>query len=158
MTIMTNLGESKIYDPYDAGLEKTGGDRFRLNQLHDKLKKLPTGLQDFIFSTVPGDFIKDRISTRQGLNENQSRELAILVLELTLADVYLGNIVNEIKNRLGIDNIKAKTIAGLIVAELFGPILEELKKMHIEKFARGQSRPAQSQSSQVFDDRVVDLR
>lgn len=148
----TSLIESNIYDPYDAYLDKIGNDRFRYNQLHDKLKKLTMNFQDFIFDTIPGNFIKDRLSIPYGLNESQSKELAIIVLELILADIYLGNITNEIQNRLAVDSMKTKTIAGLIVAELFRPILEELKKKHIEKFAK--NMPPQRQN----DDRTVDLR
>lgn len=151
---MINSGESKIYNPYNVYLNRAANDRFKYGKFHDGLRGLPVNIQDFIFDTVPGDFIKDKISIPFGLDESQSKETAIIVMDLIIADLYLGNIVDEIKNRLGVDQVKAKTIAGLIVAELFRPILEELKKMHIEKFAKTMS----SQSRQQNDDRTVDLR
>lgn len=146
--------ELTTYDPYNASVNRFWDDRFRYNQLHDKLKKLPTRLQDFIFSASLGDFVKDRLAIPLGLNENQSKEAAVMILELILADIYLGNAVQEIKNRLSIDEMKARSIAGLIVAELFEPILEELKKIHVEKFAKN----APLQSRQQSDDRTVNLR
>lgn len=149
-----NLGESKIYNPYTVYLNQVANDRFRYRKFHDGLRNLQENLQDFIFDTVPGNFIKDRISIPQGLNESQSKELAILVLEFILADIYLGNIISETRNRLNIDETKAKTIAGLIVTELFRPILEDLKKIHIEKYAK--NIPLQSRNQN--DDRTVDLR
>ena len=122
---MLGLKESKIYNSYDAYLEQAVNDRLKYRRLHDKLRGLPENLQDFIFDAMPGNFLKDRVSVPLGLDENQSKETAKLVLELVIADTYLGNIVDEIKNRLGIDEQKAKTVAGLIVTELFAPILED---------------------------------
>lgn len=155
---MTSIFEFKIYNPYDAYLSDVGDNRFRYNQFNDKIKKLPESFQDFIFDAALANFIKDRISLPLELNQNQSKKIALIVMDLILTDLYLGNIVDSIKEKVNLDENKARTIAGLIVAELFGPILEDLKKMHVEKFARGQSRPAQSQSNQNFDDRVVDLK
>lgn len=150
----TDLIELKIFNPYDIYLSRVNGDRFKYNQFHDKIKKLPERFQDFVFDTMPADFIKDRVSVPLSLNENQSKEAAKIVLELILADFYLGDVVNQIKQRIGIDDQKAKTIAGLIVAELFVPILDDLKKMHLEKFAKNMPSQPQQQS----DDRTVDLR
>ena len=149
-----NLGESKIYNPYSVYLNQMGNDRFKYRSFHDSLRNLPEKLQDFIFDTMPADFIKDQISVPFGLNENQSKEIAKMVMELILTDIYLGNVVDEVKNRLGIDDQKARTIAGLLVTELFAPILEDLKKMHIEKFAKNIPNP----QLQKIDDRIVDLK
>lgn len=143
------LEESIIYDPYDAYLSQISGDRFRYNEFHNKLKQLPNNFLDFVFSTGLGDFIKDKISIPLSLNQNQSKELAMVVLELILKDIYLGNIVGGIQNRLRVEDQKAKIIAGLIVAELFAPILDELKKKHIDKFAK---------MTVGGDESVIDLR
>lgn len=151
-----NINEPKIFDPYAVYLDEIGSDRFRYNKLHDKLKSLPEKFQDFIFDTAPGNFIKDRISLPLGLDENQSKETAKIVMDLLVVDFYLGDAVNQIIRRIGVDDQKAKTIAGLIVTELFDPILEDLKRMHIEKFAK--NMPQQQIRSQEVDDRIVDLK
>src|SRR3989344_9335254 len=96
------LEESSIYDLYDVYLNQIIGNSFKYQEFHNKLKQLPDNILDFILSTVPGDFIKDRISIPLGLNENQSKEIAVIVLELILTEIYLGNIVEEIENRLQI--------------------------------------------------------
>lgn len=153
-----NLGESKIFSPYSVYLNQLGGDRFKYSQLHEKLRKLPSNLQDFVFDTIPGDFIKDRISLPLNLDENQSKETAKIVLELIFADFYLGDIIDKIKERIGVDESKAKTIAGLIVTELFAPILDDLKKTHLDKFAKGQTVQQSVQAPSQGDDRVVNLK
>lgn len=144
--------ELKTFSPYDVHLKQTEGDNLRYGQFHDKIKGLPEKFQDFIFDTAPGDFIKDDISLPLGLNENQSKEAAKIVMEIMLTDWYLGDIVNQISRRLGIEEQKARTIAGLIVTELFRPILEDLKKIHVEKFAK--NMPIQPQQN---DDRIINL-
>ena len=148
------LEEAQIYDPYEAYVNQIIDDGFKYDQLHKKLASLPENLLDFIFSPELAEFIKDKIVAPFNLNKQQTKETAKVVLELILTDIYLGNIVSEVQGRLAIDDQKAKTIAGLIVAELFAPILEDLKKMHIEKFAKNIPLQWQQQS----DDRTVDLR
>src|SRR3989344_7501992 len=151
--------ELKTYNPYDAYLNDMGDNRFRYNQFNDKIKGLSEKFQDFIFDTVPADFIKDRVSMPLGLNQNQSKETAKIVMDLILSNLYLGNIVGEVQNRLGVDDQKAKTIAVLVVAELFTPILDDLKKMHIEKFAKNSPPPQiQNNPPAVGDDRIIDLK
>ena len=147
------LQELNIYDPYNAYVSLFLNDRFRYNGLHDKLKELPNNFSDFLFDLKTSEFIKERIAVPLGLNEDQAQKVALIVLGLILSDLYLGNIVEITKQKTGLDETKAKTIAGLIVAELFRPILEELKKRHIEKFAKNAPKQTQQQ-----DDRTVDLR
>ncbi|MBI4117201.1 MAG: hypothetical protein HY451_00710 [Parcubacteria group bacterium] len=151
------IDELNIYDPYDVYISRNWGDHFKYNQIHDKIQKLPDNLSDFLFDLKVGDFIKERIAIPFNLTRDGAQEIGIIILELTVSDIYLGNIAGEIKSRLGIDDQKAKTIAGLIVAELFAPILEDLKKMHIQKFARNIPKPS-VQNNQSFDDRVIDLK
>lgn len=148
------LEEAKIYDPYEAYLASVLNDQFKYNLLHDKLSALSDNLLDFVFSSETAEFIKDKISVPLEIGQQQTKEIAKIVTDLILADIYLGNVVSEIQNRLGIDEQKVKTIAGLIVGELFQPILEDLKKIHIEKFAKNMPK----QSQQQADDRIVDLK
>lgn len=148
------LEESFIYGPYDAYLSQIISDRFRYEEFHNKLRQLSDIFFNFVLSIGPGDFIKDRIATPLNLNQNQSKEIAIIVMKLILVDSYLGDIVNQITQRVFVDEQKAKIIAGLIVSELFAPILNELKKKHVEKYAR--SMPLQPRRQD--DDRTVDLR
>lgn len=150
------LSELNTYDPYNTYVGRFLNDRFRYNKLHNKLKELPNNFSDFLFDFKTSEFIKERIAIPSDLNEGQSQEIAIMVLELLLADWYLGDAVNQIVQRAGVDEQKAKTIAGLIVTELFAPILEDLKKMHIEKFAK--NMPAQQIQKQETDERIVDLK
>ena len=147
------LQELNTYDPYNAYVNLFLNDHFRYNRLHDKLKGLPNNFSDFLFDLKTAEFIKGRIAVPFNLNQERAQELAIIVLELITADWYLGDIVNQIRERGGVEEQKAKTIAGLIVTQLFAPILEELKKMHIEKFAKNLPKP-----NQDMNNRVVNLK
>lgn len=156
-----SLEESIIYDPYDAYINQITGDLFKYNEFHNRLKQSSDNILNFVFSTGPGDFIKDRISAPLNLDQNQSKEIAKIVMEIIIADTYLGDIVQQIKQRVFVDEQKAKTISGLIVAELFTPILDELKRKHIEKFAKMATKQEfKQQISKVpgGDDSIIDLR
>ncbi|OHB17833.1 MAG: hypothetical protein A2913_02255 [Parcubacteria group bacterium RIFCSPLOWO2_01_FULL_40_65] len=158
---MLNLGESKTYNPYSVYVDQIKSDQIKYIEFHNKLKQSLDSTLDFVFSTGPADFIKDRISIPLNLNQSQSKEIAKIVMEIIVADSYLGNIIEQIRQRVIVDEQKAKIIAGLIVAELFAPILDELKKIHIEKFAK--MAPKQNFKQQIDkvpggDDSVIDLR
>lgn len=158
---MLNLGESKIYNPYSVYLDQIKNDQIKYIEFHNKLRQLLNVFLDFVFSTGPSDFLKDRISIPLNLNQGQSKEVAKIVMEIIVADTYLGDIVQHIKQRAFLDEQKAKMIAGLIVAELFAPILNELKKKHIDKFAKiavKQDFKQQIDKVSGGDDSVIDLR
>ena len=150
------LEEAQIYDPYEVYMRQVITDSFKYNQLHSKLNTLSDNLLDFVFSPEPAEFIKDKISMPFNLDENQSKEIAKIVMEIIVADSYLGNIIEQIRQRAFVDEQKAKTIAGLVVAELFTPILDELKKKHVEKFS--QMAMKQNPAPPSGDDSVIDLR
>ena len=85
------LPELNIYDPYNTYVGRFLNDHFKYNKLHDKLKGLPNNFLDFLFDSETSEFIKERIVIPSGLNESQSQEIAIIVLDLLLADWYLGD-------------------------------------------------------------------
>ena len=151
------LKELNIYDPYNAYISLFLDDHFKYNKLHDQLKLMPKNLLDFLFDLKTANFIKEKIAISLDLNQSQSQEISIIVLEFVTSNLYLGNIVEEVKNRLGVGDIKAKTIAGLILTELFAPILEELKQTHIRKFAKNIPQ-AKALKDRGINDRIVDLR
>ena len=111
--------EYHLYSPYyvDSSDRTTG--TFKYKGFFEKLNNLPPNIKDlFLGDFETAKFIK-RVITDNSLDEKRGEELARVVKDLLFADLYLGNVVNAIKDRLGIDEQKAKTIAGLIVIELF---------------------------------------
>ncbi len=130
------LEEYHLYSPYYVDSEARIPASFKYADFFKKLNNLPENIGNFFREDVRiAEFVKTVID-QNNLNEYHGQEIARIIRDLLFNDIYLGDIINQIKERLKIDDQKAKTIAALIVTDLFGPILEDLKKRHIEKFAR----------------------
>lgn len=127
--------EYRQYSPYYVDAKITGSTLDSYEQFINKIYSLPENIQTFFLnSSKMAEFIKDTL-VKNNLTEENGKELARVIRDLLFADFYLGDVVNQIRQRVGVDDQKSKTIAGLIVTELFAPILNDLKKMHAEKFA-----------------------
>lgn len=145
----------KFYTPYNVDVGELIKDRFRWNKFRDKIFALPPAFKDILSGVSTAEFFM-QIANKHSLTEDGFKNLLRIVRDIILTDIYLGNITNEIKNRLKIDETTAKNIGGLIVSELFAPILGDLKKIHIEKFAK--NIPKQQNQNQGADDRIIDLK
>ena len=64
----------------------------------------------------------------------QGQDVARLVRDIAIGDVFIGDMPTEISKRLGIDPATAREIANQIVAQLFTPALEDIKKVQAAKF------------------------
>jgi len=149
-----NFNEINIYDPFNAYLASIGDDRFRLNKFMDKVFDLPEKIYDFTFTSDMPHILKDKIVGPFQLNQEQGKKLAMLLMEIITADVYLGNIVAEVQKRLNISQEKAKEIANVIAKEIFPSVWEDLKKIHVERF-KPKIKP-QAQEQEKTEERNVE--
>ena len=150
--------EYHFYSPYYVDMESMVNKPFVYEQFLKRIYGLPKINTFFLENFKTAEFVK-KVIEANGLNKGQGKEIARVIRDLLLTDAYLGNVVNLIQEKLNVNEMKAKTIAGLIVSELFAPILDDLKKMHIEKFAKNLPRPQlQNNLPLGEDDRIVDLK
>lgn len=120
--------------PYNININSLAKNRLEWNKYHDQIFKLPTEFRDILSSIKTTEFLNNLLR-QKSLNKKQIENLALIIRKLLLAEIYLGKIIEEIGGKLEIDEAKSKEIANLVVHGLFSQILEDLKKMHIEKFA-----------------------
>lgn len=151
---MTN--NIQIYSPFDVDIANQSFDWVAFKTEYDK-KILP--IKDLIFNLETAVFLKDQIAVKFNLEEKQSRELSRIVRDILITKIYLGKIVQEIKTKLIVEESIAKEIANRLTNDLFAPALEEIKKLHTEKF--GENKPAIPQvkvEEKVNPNNVLDLR
>ena len=161
-----DLKELNQYSPYYVDAKITGSTLNNYEQFTNKVYNLPENIKTFFLNSLKiAEFIKDTM-VKNNLTEESGKELARIIRDLLFADFYLGDVVNQIGQRVGVDDQKAKIIAGLIIIELFSPILEDLKKIHTQKFAsatkeqevKDEPSPQPPIQPPVEDESIIDLR
>lgn len=143
-----------IFDPVKVDDDYFAKHYEEQEAFYEKLKTLPEIIVDLLFGLETPETIKT-VASKNLLNPNQIASLSRLIRKISTAEVYLGDLVEQIKKELGTDEIKAKGIANDLIGKLFIDALADLKKMHAEKFGK----PAtDSPAEKINPGNVVNLR
>lgn len=139
-----------IYSPIEVDEEEMLRNDEQHELFYSKINALPESIQDILFDQAVDDTIK-KLSGEFQLNQNQTIEIVRLVRDIAITDSYLGNIVSEVTSRLAVGQDVAGEIANRLITELFAPALEDIKKLHVEKFG---GKPEEK----INPNNVLDLR
>src|SRR3989344_667563 len=127
----------KIFDPIEVDSEYFSKHEAEENELHAKIRATPESVSDLLFGVETPEII-EKICQNYQLNDKQSAELSRSIRKILTAEFYLGDIVSEIASKLVVGQDVAREIANRLITELFAPALEDIKKLHIEKFGSKQ--------------------
>lgn len=112
-------------------------------KLQDKIDKIPMSLYNLMVDNKTSLFVESLTQKYIQLSV-QGPDVARLIRDVVIADVFLGDMPQEIQRRLGLDPATAREVANLIVSQLFAPILEEIKQVHRQKFPNRIAQPSQN--------------
>jgi len=159
--------DNKIYDPVEVDDDYFAANEKEQEVFYSKVKTLSNGVVNILFGLNTADTIK-KICATSGLNARQSAELARLLRKVLTADIYIGDMPTQISSRLGVDQNTALEIARSVISQLFAPVIEDIKKIQLQKFgklpssSRQQSvKPLQSTSGEELPKtggNIIDLR
>ena len=102
-------------------------------RLQDKIEKTPPTLANLLTNNKTSSFIESLTQKYVQLSV-QGSDIARLIRDVVLADMFIGDMPQELSQRLGIDPTTAREVANQIISQLFAPVIEDLKKVHREKF------------------------
>lgn len=102
-------------------------------RLNTKIDRIPQTLADLLVDARTSEFI-DAMTQKYIQLSVQGPDVARLIRDVVIADVFIGDMPQEASQRLGIDPATAKEVANLIVSQLFTSVLEELKQAHRARF------------------------
>lgn len=102
-------------------------------RLNTKIDRIPQTLADLLVDAKTSEFINTLTQKYIQLSV-QGPDVARLIRDVVIADVFIGDMPQEISRRLGIDPATAREVANQIVSQLFTPVLEDLKQTHRAKF------------------------
>jgi hypothetical protein len=113
-------------------------------KFQDKIDKIPPSLYDLLVDDKTSMFIEALTQKYVQLN-TQGAEIARIIRDVILADIYIGDMPAQFSSKLGVDQNTALEIARIIVSQLFAPVIEDIKKLQFQKFGKlpGSSTPQQ---------------
>lgn len=134
------------FSPFIAGLYKLGN----LNDITSysaKLDFLSPPVEKIIFDHSTAEFVEERVGTKFSLSRDQKEGITNLIREILLGEIFIGDFIKTTQTRLNIDEQKAKDIVSMIVAELFPPAVESIKRVQRLKFPAKVQELAQGKTS-----------
>lgn len=151
----TNLDKPEteiIYDPMAVDWDKFSENKELWAIFFEQFQSLPEILKNILLD-LKTQIILRNIQAQFQLQGNQVINLSRLIRQIVITQIYLGNFVQEIKNKLEVDSVESREIANYILLNLFSKeAIEELKKLHIAKFgpaSPGLGGQIKSDSAQV---------
>ncbi len=132
--------------PYFVDNSKTPG--FDWERFQDKIDELSENLYNLLVDEKTADFVGSLARRYAQLNV-QGPDIARIIRDVVLADVYIGDMPTQISSKLGIDQNMATEIARAIVSQLFAPVIDDIKKLQLQKFGKlpSSSTPQQAQQT-----------
>lgn len=146
-----------IYSPIEVDNDTLLLDDEKHELFYSKISSLSQNIQDLLFSIDTEEKLKN-VSVQLRLNQKQTIELTRLVRDIIIKDVYLGDILKEAQKRLSLDETAARDAANKIISEIFSPALEDIKKLHIEKFGKKENAPTQPTANNSNPNNMINLK
>lgn len=153
---------SSYTTPFNVDFKSKGVTSEYLKMVSEK----PETIKNILIDFSSAEFIHDNLGPFFKLTAEQLDETTRIVRDVLMSDLFIGNMTSEIGKRLGLPNDKALEIRNRIIAELFAPAIEDIKKVQREKFSRqGEAipaapaqQPAPQVKTNVNPNNVVNLR
>ena len=105
-----------------------------MREFQAKLDATSEVLHKILFSDVTFSFLI-KTAVEYDLTDDQAKEVSRIVRDILLGDLYLGDMIAQVKEKLGIDEEKARAISNALGEELFTPVLDEIKKLQLKNFS-----------------------
>ncbi len=140
---MENIKKYMRFSPYFV-VDPSPLSDLALDKFEEKIEKLSPLMKDILMSPQSSRFIEKTVTSRN-LSEIQGQDIARIIRDVIVADIYIGDMPAQISSKLGVDQNAATEIARAIVSQLFAPVIEDIKKLQLQKFGKlpGSSAPQQ---------------
>lgn len=119
--------------PYLAGLYPLENEN-DIQNYSSKFEFLSPAVEKIIFNFSTAEFIEEQLGVKFNLSGKQKEEVANIIRGILLGDIFIGDFIKAAQTKLNLDENKAKEITSMIVAELFPPAVESIRKIQRLKF------------------------
>lgn len=111
-----------------------------------RVLSLPESIKNILMDSSTAEFIEDGLGPNFNLNRIQITEITRIIRDILLGDLSLNDTTSTISQNLKVSPTVANQIQNKIMNDLFGPAVEDIKKIQKEKPPQSQyiPRPAPS--------------
>jgi len=116
---------------------------------------LPESIRSILMDSSTAEFIEENLGPSFGLNKESKIEITRIIRDILLGDVSLNSMPSLISSKLNTDQNTSVQIANKIVNDLFGPAIEDIKKLQAPKISE---KPDLKIDPSINRNNIVDLR
>ena len=136
-----NIPEDSTYaTPYNVDLFLPKPKNF-FTEYTRRVLALPEPVRNILMDSSTANYIEENLGQSFGLNKEQKIEITRIIRDVLLGDISINAMASKISENLEIDSTVAYQIQSKIVNELFGPAIEDIKKLQTERFPEKPDRP-----------------
>jgi hypothetical protein len=144
----TSAQQDFLLSPY--WVDGLGTSGFDWEKFQDKIDALSENLYNLLIDEATSTFIK-MLTQKYAQLSIQGSDIARIIRDVILTDVYIGDMPAQISSKLGIDQNTALEMARAIVSQLFAPVIDDIKKLQLQKFGK---LPSSSQQQPTIPQKV----
>jgi len=130
--------KSGYFTPFDVDRHLA---EYSSTSFFQRVGSLPDSLKDIMANPSTAEFIEEKLGTEFSMNYVQKIEVTRIIRDVLLGDISINAMASKISENLEIDSTVAYQIQSKIVNELFGPAIEDIKKLQTERFPEKPDRP-----------------
>lgn len=163
LNIRNNISEdSKYATPFNVDLFGVKPENYFANYSKVVLS-LPESIKKILMDYSTAEFIEENLGPNFNLTPEQKVEITRIIRDVLLGDLFIGDMIQKISDRMNLAPDEAKKIGNLIVSELFRPAIEDIKKIQAERFPEEINRPTSEKPDlkiepDINKNNIVDLR
>lgn len=122
----------------------------------NKFKYISGEIEKIIYDFSTAEFIEERLTITFRLSPEQKITVTRIIRDVLLNYIFIGDMPKEIQARLKVDQDTASKITAMIVSQLFGPAIEEIKKAQSTAFPNRLDKVQQLENQPMSP--TIDLR
>ena len=150
--VLDNQKDSGYATPFNVDFSGPKSKNF-FTEYTARVLSLPESIKNILMDSSTAEFIEDNLGQNFDLNRVQIAEITRTIRDVLLGEFSVNNMALVISRNLKIDLTVANQIQDKIVSDLFGPAIEDLRKLQAEKFSENtnnsSSMPLQSSTSKI---------
>ena len=133
MDITIPDAETAYHTPYTVDLWNMT-ELEQIGAYMDRVENLPKSMLHVMTDQSTARVINEQIGPQFKLSPDQIKDLTRIVRDVLLSSLYVGNLVQEIGKRLGVNEAIAKQIATALVEQVFKSAMDDIKALQVATF------------------------
>ena len=126
--VLDNQKDSGYATPFNVDFSGPKSKNF-FTEYTARVLSLPESIKNILMDSSTAEFIEDNLSQNFDLNRVQIIEITRIIRDVLLGEFSVNNMALVISRNLKIDLTVANQIQDKIVSDLFGPVIEDIKKL-----------------------------